>query len=332
MIWKGKSSLLEFNCFQEEATAHEAFACRQRAPGEDASSCCRGCQCGGSHRTFQSEVEIPSNTLYRATQLWLKSRKSSVNFNHFEKAGYDWECEASCRILIDYMIIACRHHVATVNRDPMEDGVVKPSNVTGDIGCTTPTSTRRPLQMNIFPEMDLSVEIDDNRTGKFKRIIVSGKADWAFAHGNRTDSGSGSVLIAVEAKNPTNFSQAYNELSTYLAIMRQPRKQEQKIVDYIQGFHSDGHNYQFMCISTDGKVLASKYYNIRWREDMEVVFNWILQMIDSAAKSSPNTKPGPEQENGLLDFETQVFLRLYDPQQDTDVYECSLDGMEIEEC
>jgi hypothetical protein len=41
--------------------------------------------------------------------------------------------------------------------------------------------------MQIFLEMDLSVEIDDKRRGEEKRVRITDKADRAFAHGHRTD-------------------------------------------------------------------------------------------------------------------------------------------------
>jgi len=145
------------------------------------------------------------------------------------------------------MIIACRVHYLTMNQndgDQQSKGdLVPPANVTENVSRLTPP-LHRPLQMQIFPEMDLSVEIDDKRRGEEKRISITGKADRAFAHGDRTDSGSGTVLIAIKAKDPATFSQARDQLLTYLAIMRQLRKQEQKIADYVQGVYSDGRLYQ----------------------------------------------------------------------------------------
>jgi hypothetical protein len=41
--------------------------------------------------------------------------------------------------------------------------------------------------MQIFPEMGLSVEIDDKRRGGEKRVRITDKAGRAFAHGHSTD-------------------------------------------------------------------------------------------------------------------------------------------------
>jgi hypothetical protein len=180
------------------------------------------------------------------------------------------------------------------------------------------------MPMQIFPEMDMSVEIEDRRSGDLKKIRISGKADRAFAHEIRNTSGSGTVLVAIEAKNPAAFSLARYQLLTYLAIMRQLRRQEGKIVDHVQGFYSDGNNYRFMYIGEEGKVFESKCFDIQFGNDVQIVFNWILHMIHGAAKSSPNTsptKPGPEQESELSEFESKVFLRLYEPEAHNDGFE-----------
>ncbi|KAA8914683.1 hypothetical protein FN846DRAFT_770923 [Sphaerosporella brunnea] len=183
--------------------------------------------------------------------------------------------------------------------------------------------------------MDLSVEIEDRRTDELRKFRISGKPDWAFAQGDRKNSGSGTVLIAIEAKNPATIGLARNQLLTYLVIMRQLRKQEQKIVDHVQGFYSDGKNYRFMYIGGEGKVYESKNFDTRFEEELKVAFNWILDMMHSAAKSSPNTsptKPGQAQESELSDFENRVFLHLYEPQKnddetcDDETYDCDLDA------
>jgi hypothetical protein len=189
------------------------------------------------------------------------------------------------------------------------------------------------LILSLFPT-DLSVEIEDRRTDELRKIRISGKPDWAFAHGDRKNSGSGSVLIAIEAKNPTTFSLARNQLLTYLVIMRQLRKQEHKIVDHVQGFYSDGNNYRFMYIGGEGKVYESKNFDIRFEEELKVAFNWILDMMHSAAPNTSPTKPGQAQETELSDFENRVFLHLYEPQKNEHAtYDCDLDaeGMIIDE-
>lgn len=185
-----------------------------------------------------------------------------------------------------------------------------------------------PLPLIIYPEIDLSVEVEDRRVDTKKgarRLRITGKADWAFGHGSRKESGTGTVLITVEAKNPDTFSKARSQLLTYLAIMKKLRRQEKKMGEYVQGFYSDGFRYCFISINQDNRVYGSKTYDCRFPDEIKVVFNWILDLLSSAAKSGPSTspaKPGKEQDYELLDFQNQVFLRLYKPDidpQDLDV-------------
>jgi hypothetical protein len=198
-----------------------------------------------------------------------------------------------------------------------------------------PLSRRRPL--TIYPGMDLSVEVEDRRVAfqsGYRRLRIAGRADWAFGHGERNNSDTGIVLIAVEAKSPKTFGQAQHQLLTYLAIMRKLRQQEKKQNDYVQGFYSDGRRYCFICISPDGRVMESSTYDIRFPEQLKFAFNWIVDMLISAAKSSPSTSPtklGKQRDGELEDLGSQVFLRLYRPNDDEDLeVEVDLDVTEME--
>jgi hypothetical protein len=78
--------------------------------------------------------------------------------------------------------------------------------------------------------------------------------------------------------------------------------------------------------------MESTTYDIRVPEELKVVFNWIVDMLISAAKSSPSTsptKPGKHWDDELEDFGNQVFLRLYRPGDDEDL-ELDLDVTEME--
>jgi hypothetical protein len=73
-------------------------------------------------------------------------------------------------------------------------------------------------------------------------------------------------------------------------------------------------------------------YDIRFPEELKVAFNWIVDMLISAAKSSPSTsstKHGKQRDGELEDFGSQVFLRLYRPDDDEDL-EVDLDVTEME--
>jgi hypothetical protein len=74
-----------------------------------------------------------------------------------------------------------------------------------------------------------------------------------------TESGAGSVLVAVEAKNQSS-GQAECQRLTYLATMRALRRQRFKTNDFVQGFYADGNMFRFLAIDSDGSVLASKIF------------------------------------------------------------------------
>jgi len=186
---------------------------------------------------------------------------------------------------------------------------------------TTPVLSDSHRPLTIYPEMDLSVEIEDRRvktTNGYLRMRILGRADWAFGH---SQTNLGAVLIAVRAKSPKTFFQADTQLLAYLAILRKFHQQETKRSIAVQGFYSDGEQYVFACIREDGKVFRSLTYNRYERDHMGVIFNWIVRMLASASKSSPSsspTKAGKDGEEVLTNFDDKVFLKLYNPAADDD--------------
>lgn len=168
--------------------------------------------------------------------------------------------------------------------------------------------------------MDLTVVINDRRDSDSpKRIRITGKADWALGHGRHAESGAGSVLLAVEAKNEHTIGQAECQLLTYLATIRALRKQTFKRNEFVQGFYSDGNLFRFTAIQPDGAVLASRMYELHVNSDLTRIFRWIFTIIETAARPSPSTssmKPGPERDKEIEGFRENVFLRFYSPSND----------------
>jgi hypothetical protein len=80
--------------------------------------------------------------------------------------------------------------------------------------------------------------------------------------------------------------------------------------------------------------MESTTYDIRFPEQFKFAFNWIVDMLISAAKSSPSTSPtklGKQRDGELEDFGSQVFLRLCRPNDDEDLeVEVDLDVTEME--
>jgi hypothetical protein len=159
--------------------------------------------------------------------------------------------------------------------------------------------------------MSLSVRV--KRGGQ--EWLVSGIADWAMGYGDRAVLEDGTVLLAIEAKRTENVSSAQSQLLTYLATIRQLRIQADKINVMTQGFFSDGETYTFICIRNNGTVMKSRQYDLSLDGDLKSVFNFLLAMLITAAESSPHTsttKPGPEQDEGIENFDRDIFVKVFE--------------------
>jgi hypothetical protein len=278
------------------------------------------------------------------------------NLTQLKKAQYDKNSEAYSRIAIDFLIIACmvehknllskQSKLPTNNLTAATALILKqselptndPNNQTTTItpildqateiaglSYITPTtpliapkSTSQPLPIKVFTKMSLSVRV---KKGDQERL-VSGIADWAMGYGDRTVLEDGAVLLAVEAKRRGNTFNAEAQLLAYLATIRQLRIQANKRNVTTQGFFSDGEIYRFMCIRNNGTVMKSRLYDISLdRRDLKLVFNFLLNMLITAAESSPNTsptKPGPKQDKEIENFDQNVFVEVIEEDIDMD--------------
>ena len=200
-----------------------------------------------------------------------------------------------------------------------------------------PAYARNPQKLTIYPELDMNVEIEDTRNAsKTRKLRISGKADWAFAYGERQDSCLGNILIAVEAKNPATFSGARSQLLTYLAIMQRLRLQHDRVNRHVQGFYSDGWRYGFLAITNDGEILESSIFSIGYPEQLKLVFNWIVALVVTSVMSSPTTSPTKEEQlrnEEIAQFTDRVFVRYYTssyPADDEDDMFVDLDDPNVE--
>jgi hypothetical protein len=268
----------------------------------------------------------------------------AYNLNQLKKALYDTSSEAYNRIAIDYLIVACmvKHRdilskqyklpdndptaatTPTVEQselstnsphDQQATEITVPSYIAPTTPLMAPKSTFQPLPIKVFPEMSLSVQVEKGG----QEWLVSGIADWAMGYGDRAVLGDGTVLLAIEAKRKENVSNAEAQLLAYLATIRQLRIQANKKNVMTQGFFSDGEVYRFMCIRNNGTVMKSAYYDLSLNRDLKSVFNFLLSILITAAESSPNTsptKPGPEQDKEIGNFDRDIFVKVF---EDVDV-------------
>jgi len=103
--------------------------------------------------------------------------------------------------------------------------------------------------------------------------------------------------------------------------------------DHVQGFYSDGINYRFTYIGTEGKVFESENFDIRFPNQLHSAFNWVLYMMDKAARPSPNTSPTKSaiaQKTELSEFESKVVLCLFEAENTSENFDCDLEGMQID--
>ena len=238
-----------------------------------------------------------------------------------EKARYDADCEATCRLRIHTLLLECCIAFDDLLHDlekernkgsqfdvPSVTGLVIPTFDSQPIpaeedneseecrseGPPRSQTTANPAKnLFMYPELDLNVDITTPDSQKYR---LSGRPDWGMGYGERGDFPTGSILIAVEAKKRSTFEQAHSQLLAYLAVMRQLRIQEGKQNPHVQGLYSDGLSYVFIAIKNDGTVQESKTLNVRARTDLKVVFNWVVALLKSAVMSSSYTsptKPGP---------------------------------------
>jgi hypothetical protein len=166
-------------------------------------------------------------------------------------------------------------------------------------------------QVALFPEASLSVEMRNNSVPDSK-FLVTGRADWAF--GYDTTGNEGALLIAMEAKQRSEFSKGEAQLIAYLAILRENRLRSRKTNIITQGFYSDGSRFAFICITADGTIERSSIFDIELETDLKIVFSFIVTMMETAMKSTPNampTKPGQQREKEVNHFEHEVWMKVY---------------------
>lgn len=226
-------------------------------------------------------------------------------------ARYDPNSEATCRIAVDFVIIACNCQLRALYPEHFRE----PANLrTSHTRPSTPPSSA-PGLLTVFPELELSTTIIDPKTRNLLRI--AGRADWAYGYRSRSGAdNAGSFLIAIEAKRRSALMAAEAQLLTYLAIMREERKATNKKNSVVQGFYTDGLRYVFVAIENDGSVQTSTQLSIMNLAGRRTIYNWVIKMLDTAMKSTPSATPtraGALQDSEVENFETQVWAKAFFP-------------------
>lgn len=181
--------------------------------------------------------------------------------------------------------------------------------------------------VKLFTESSLSIEIG-NKSVPNGKIVVTGRADWALGYSTPGDEGT--LLVAMEAKQRSEFSKGEAQLIAYLAILRENRRRARKTNIITQGFYSDGTRFVFIYITAEGIIEESDSFNIDKKEGLRMVFSFIVAMMETAMKSTPNatpTKPGQLREKEVNHFKDEAWSKVYTI-LDESVVICSDDDME----
>lgn len=186
--------------------------------------------------------------------------------------------------------------------------------------------------LTVYPELSLSTVVSEPT--KHTPLRISGRADWGFGYSARTaDGGKGSYVIAVEAKCPSELASAESQLLAYLGMMRAERIAASKQNPVVQGFVTDGREYQFMSISNDGLVRMSERLRIMHEANRKSIYNWIITMMDTAIRGTPSaspTKHGMLRDHEINQFDNTVWRRSYNALvQSVEIKEFDEDTMDL---
>jgi hypothetical protein len=154
------------------------------------------------------------------------------NLRDLADALYDEDSEATCRIAVDIMLVQCRkylHHKyqSAETSHSIEANVADATNPSTPRKSVVNMLAAEPLKrVKLFPECSLSVEMP-NKLVPNGKILVTGRADWAL--GYNTARSEGTLLIAMKAKQRSEFSKEEAQLIAYLAILRENGLRAEKI-------------------------------------------------------------------------------------------------------
>ncbi|MCJ1383559.1 hypothetical protein MMC17_006673 [Xylographa soralifera] len=233
------------------------------------------------------------------------------NLNDLRDAFYEEQSEATCRIAIDIILIQCRKYVRLKHHSAKVETSTLTTPSTPLKGTLNQPNETHKKPIKLYPESIISVEVPNHSipNGKY---LVSGRADWAMGYSSKDEDGA--LLVAVEAKQRSEFSTGESQLITYLAILRENRRRAGKTNIITQGFYSDGTRFGFVCIRDNGAIVQSPTWDTQAGGGLRMVFSFIVAMLETAMKSTPTatpTKPGVLQDKEIHNFDDEVWSKVY---------------------
>lgn len=144
-------------------------------------------------------------------------------------------------------------------------------------------------------------------------LRISGRADWGFGYSARKLDG-GRYVIAVAAKTQSGLGSAESQLLAYLAMMRAERLAALEPNPVVQGFVTDGREYQFISINNGGLVRMSHRLRTMHEGNRKTIYNWIIEMMETAIKGTPSASPTTSdvvKHHEINTFDSAVWKRSY---------------------
>ncbi|RFU33640.1 hypothetical protein B7463_g2653, partial [Scytalidium lignicola] len=149
-----------------------------------------------------------------------------------------------------------------------------------------PVSTEdEPAKLLLMHETSLSTKVVHDNVTK----TMSGFADYTIFYDPKNTKSLATNLVLVEAKRPSAFYPAIQQLICYMGIVFHARKEEDKTNCTVHGVASDGELFTFCRIDNHGQYSDSE--PLRWRESKNKNFAIMRLLLRKAALSSPSGSP-----------------------------------------
>ncbi len=116
------------------------------------------------------------------------------------------------------------------------------------------------------------------------------------------------MLVALGAKQRSEYSYGESQLIAYLAILREKRRKAGRTNIITQCFYSDGECFAFIYIDNDGCILYSPTWDTRGNRGLNMIYSFIVAMLENALKSTPTATK--QQDKEIQDFDNEVWPKI----------------------
>ncbi|KAN0072599.1 hypothetical protein V8E54_009528 [Elaphomyces granulatus] len=221
-------------------------------------------------------------------------RKLVENLDDLSRAMYKEASEAASpgsavfalasRIAVDIMLVQCKLFLTELYPEHFSTKRKKTTTCPSTSG---PQCIDSGQVVKSFPELEVYLDVEHPKTKK--SIRVTGRADWGFGYGGRHVLMTENEELIVDTKYEIILS---NFVDSYRFVV----------------YHT------VMSISTEGVIDASRQFYVHNTGDAKTIFNFVIAILESAIKSSPNVsppKPAVLQEKEVGNYKKEVWDKIY---------------------